>query len=637
VLCQHQDYASLAADSGYRALYAEVVGLYASIARNSPKKLGKNTSPVPHHDALRLRKIGVAAITSIFSPNDQYERPWNREYDSAFTSVLTNIRNPDKHDYIDYLQGLNRELREKDGRESIAMNRRHSVATVRTHSGYQEEQEPNPRTAEGTAQDADRIEEEEVGLLAIDCIKAIFETQNRVQIRAATMALMGYVSAENGRKDVGDWASQLFRLITTWTPVQDRFIIIFTAVETLQGVSVDDSNFVLQETYAKMIRSVLCSELNLIGLSVMDVLVALMTTTIYAVTQSSRPQSENKPTTTSSEHDAVSATIIELKQCISCLASDVYYSDQVTDMIAAILVRVKAYPSATDVKRDIFGRSRSRSRTRTTGSKPNGVSFSAAKNSANDVASMAPGTSGTPQRDQSTLDQSTDASVGADTSEKTSSLRSGHFTTDEARKCALEIIRDILVRAQSSRRQGQGNVMIGRNRVPVGVWEGTQWLARTGPEEVRDAYKDAVAMWAKLESDEKDSNILDFEADDCFGKFVERSRAPSSVRGSIGPSHQSHPQLLMLPNFGVERRLSAGKEDACSGVDVPRPRVKATDLEEIMAGKREVELHQHDYLGHQIGTDGPTESSNDLQKLLAGIQVEDEKPNRVPIMAAPPY
>ncbi|KAI5370117.1 Putative protein EFR3 [Septoria linicola] len=635
-LCRHQDGASLAADHEYRDLYTQVVRLYGSLARNNTKKLGRSTQPVANHDALRLRKAGVAAITSIFAPAEQLERNWNREFDNSFASVLTNLRNSGKHDYIDYLQGMNREAEEKEGRDGKTLGRRQSITHNRTLSSYQEEQEPDPRTAEGTAQDADRIEEEEVGLLAVDCVKAIFATQNRGQTREATFSFMRYIAGEQGRS-IDEWSAQLFRLITSWTPVQDRFVILFTAVETLRRLPVDGADFRLHETYAKMIHGVMSSELNLIGLSVMDVLIGLMTTTIRAVTYSSRPGNNSvirDGIQVSNEQSAAMSTVEVLKACIACLAGHVYYSDQVTDMIAALLVRVKAYPSAADFKSNIFGETRSRSNTRATENTAARQRLGTSRGTKTSASNTSPAR---PSTAAAAITSATKDSIHDDksehereTSERSNSLRSGYFTTDEARKCAFDIVKSILQTAQSTKKQAHTNVVINRNRVPVGVWDGTQWLARLGSEDVRNAYKEAVTTWAQYESDEKDPNILDFEADDCFGKFVQKEKA-ASQRGSIGQSQQSHPQLLMLPNFGGERRLSSGNVSS-SGLGLDnngsiKPRVRAKDLEEIMEGKRQVELAAEINDGEQV----------DLRKLLAGIQVDEAPKSRVPLMAAPPY
>lgn len=243
VLCRHQDVANLAADSGYRALYEEVVRLYGSLAKNNTKKLGKSTTIVEQHDATRLRNAGVAAIKSIFATSE-LDRQWNHEYDAAFAAVLSNLRRDlnrdgEPQDYLRHLITLFNKSEEQESRASI--QRRISTATVsRTFSGLPEEGEPDPRVAEGTAQDADRLEEEEVGTLALDCLNTIFQSQNRAQARGGAIAFMRYLADEEQRyvavgkiASLEKWAATLFHLITTWTPVHVSVNVILPAYSML--------------------------------------------------------------------------------------------------------------------------------------------------------------------------------------------------------------------------------------------------------------------------------------------------------------------------------------------------------------------------------------------------------------------
>lgn len=202
--------------------------LYALLAKNNAKKLGKSTQPVAHHDATQLRKAGLAAIQSVFVPVE-LDRRWNSEFDNSFDAILGNLSHDSQrdrvpHDYLEHLLALSKS--EEEERTSTA-NRRQSISTMRTFSGLPDELDPDPRAAEGTAQDADRLEEDEVGVLALDCLKAIFQSQNRGQVRGGAVAFMRYTANEEQRTrgveksaTVEQWASILFRLITTWTPVQ---------------------------------------------------------------------------------------------------------------------------------------------------------------------------------------------------------------------------------------------------------------------------------------------------------------------------------------------------------------------------------------------------------------------------------
>ncbi|CAK4034921.1 Hypothetical predicted protein [Lecanosticta acicola] len=609
--CQHQDVGSLAADAEYRALYEEIVRLYADLARNSSKKLGGSTQLVAHHDATRLRKAGVAAIKSIFVPTE-LDRQWNRAFDSTFAAVLSNLHrdlqaNEEPQDYVEHLIALNAK-NEQEEEQVSAVNRRQSIATVRTFSGLADEQDPDPRAAEGTAQDADRLAEEEVGLLALDCIKTVFSSQNRAQARGGAEAFMRYVAekeqryiATNKPVTIEPWAAELFRLIISWTPVQDRFIFIVTAVEFLVRFPMESSqSFRVAAVYAKSILDVLRSDLNLIGLSVIDILLGLIHMTVRTIAIARAKTTDapiNRITTAASKTGAAEELIPYFKACIANLARHVYYSDQVTDLISFILLRVKpdAETTATEPSSE-----RERPATMTAATNP--------KVSASDVASAAgrPHTQGTP----------------------TSST--GTFATEDGRQIALEIIKDIIDIAKSTQQYSTGSVVITRNRVPLGVWEGSQWLLRDPSHDVRRAYKTALLEWVRFESDEGDEALIDFEADDCIEKLAEKKKPAASLHGSIGQSHRSaHPQLLMLPTNGAagERRMSSGKNSS-NGTepDATKPRVRASDLKEIIDGKRFVA---------PVKSGGGEEQPLDVKALLATIKIDPSRNQGLSM--APPY
>ena len=163
-LCDRQESAALAADSEYRDLYEQVVRLYSDLSQNNPKKLAKSAQAIPHQDALRLRKAGLSALISVFAPTDLPS--WsNSHFESAVPAIASNLLSDDPH----YLEHINEQSEKNEEEEKIRnMNRRQSLATVRTVSGmYEAPPEPDPRSAKGTAQDADKLEEEEVCILAL--------------------------------------------------------------------------------------------------------------------------------------------------------------------------------------------------------------------------------------------------------------------------------------------------------------------------------------------------------------------------------------------------------------------------------------------------------------------------------------
>lgn len=119
-----------------------------------------------------------------------------------------------------------------------------STATVRTVDGSSR---PTSAAVIGTADDADRLAEEEVGVQAIQCLKQIFVANNRAQIRLATGAMLKFIctSVQNRRPETskstrsnsnGTWSNTIMEMVTRWAPVQDRFVILVTVIETLVRV-----------------------------------------------------------------------------------------------------------------------------------------------------------------------------------------------------------------------------------------------------------------------------------------------------------------------------------------------------------------------------------------------------------------
>src|SRR5690606_36908091 len=72
------------------------------------------------------------------------------------------------------------------------------------------------------------------------------------------------------------------------------------------------------------------------------------------------------------------------------------------------------------------------------------------------------------------------------------------FSFATARVTALECIKEILVIA--NRRAGAARG-VGRNAVPLSVWEGTTWLLREEDAGVRRSYVDALTTYLMLEID----------------------------------------------------------------------------------------------------------------------------------------
>lgn len=537
VFCRHQDQATLAADLEYRELYKDIVTRYAAFARKEgSKSLGKSGQGVAVQDAIRLRKAGLGALKSVLA-SDALASEAGRQLDLVLPAILGNLRGEDEI-YLEHLMQLHKRSEEGDKQKTI--DRRQSMATVRTSTGLTRDSEADPRQAEGTTQDADDLADEEVAVLALECLRAIFVTDNRPQIRTATTVILRYLAsltaqpsttqpqrAGGGIPDFATdtWATKLFEMCTAWTAVQDRFILMVTTVETLVRAPLKESGLHQHLLYTALIDQVLSSELNLIGLSVMDVLLSLIQE-ILRVLQLSGPHVPGRNSAAqvfSSDEDdrhppatpdgpgqslpdmpseARLRLTARLKNCIADLGTHVYYTDQITDMLAAILMRLKPNPT-------------------TARGQQNPLAIAAAIEE--------------PQ--SAVVETASNVSISA-RQRSSSSSASSFFSFDTARQIALEAVRDVLVVAnhggarpslptiQTSSPEG---VADSRHKVPLAIWEGTQWLLRDPAPEVRRAYVDAITTWLRLETTKKDARIKEPKKKTPKKESVVARRAVSSA------------------------------------------------------------------------------------------------------------
>ncbi|MCJ1436751.1 plasma membrane localization protein [Xylographa pallens] len=487
--CEHHDMATLAADQSHLRRYEDVVKAYAGFAGSPPPQLrGTLSAPM----AIRWKSAGVQAIKSLTS-SDTLGTDGGRQLQIIIPMLLQNLSS-DRGDYLVTLQ-QRAEANDQNEKDSI-MIRRTSLATVRT---VDTNSETNPAAVSGTTADADRLAEEEVGVVTLQSLKQIFTVNNRAQIRTATTAMLKFIISKFVNKapivsDVShDWATILVEMVTTWTPVQDRFVILVTAMEALVRSPVTEGNLLQQLLLVTLVGNLLSSTINMIGLSVMDVLLGLIqhillllqlggkgsnvlphhqqTDAIDLFKVNKETLDQPSPTDTR-DHDlpkdatSPSATrqelLLRLRQCIGSLATHIYYSDQISDMIAAILLRLKPSPMS-------------------------GISTTAAAIEDPLAAALAISNSVNMKEDPHTHE---------------------FFSFGTARITALNAIKDVLMVA-NKKKSVSGAGAIGRNRVSVQTWEGTQWLLRDEDRRVRRAYVDALLTWLRLEMSNDDLRVME--------------------------------------------------------------------------------------------------------------------------------
>lgn len=490
--CEYHDVATLAADQEHIGQYEHIVRVYAGFAAQSPSTSAKGS--ISASVAIRWRSAGLQALQSITS-SEAVGADGGTQLNIIMPIILQNLH-PGNEDYLMMLQ---QRAQADEMEDKELARRRMSIATVRT---VEKEQKPDPGASAGTADDADRLAEEEVALQALKSLKRIFVTSNRVQLRMATTSVLTFVckevvrSQDGGRNsrsgNITSWATTLMEMASRWTPVQDRFVILVTTMETLIRSPVVEENLEEQLSLVTTVGWLLRSNINMIGLSVMDVLLGLVQhillllqlggkgsnvlphhqqTDAIDLFQDSRNRVD-QPSSTDGAEKVASETefspsanrqelLAILQRCIGDLATHVYYSDQISDIIGALLLCLKPSPMS-------------------------GVSTVAAAIENPEAAAQAIATSVKLQENPDT---------------------DKFFSFGTARVTALKAIKEVLIVANSKGSLSTGPV--GRNRVSVQVWEGTQWLLRDDDRRVRRAYVDALLTWLRLEMSKSDLRVME--------------------------------------------------------------------------------------------------------------------------------
>lgn len=471
IFCRHQDLAMLSADHEYVGLYRNVVKTYADFASGDSGATSK--TPLGRPLTLRWKNIGLQATKSVVD-SESLAMDGPKLLEITMPVVLQNLYATG--DFT--LSPLQKKAQssEKQEREQNSRRRRMSIATVQTVDPV----DGHATSASGTTADADKAAEMEGRVLSLRCLEKIFTPgSNRGQTHTAAKLMLDFFAS--CRHKWGDhanagqnWATDLLETIVNWTPVQDRFIILVTLVEKLVERPLVSEQLEPQLTLASLIDWLLCSPINLIGLSVLDGLIDLLQYLLGLLRQENHlskqlsspsgppasqtpEQSEKEPGT---EHDANEKSernpttlrqelVKLLEKCIGSLATHIYYADQVSDMVRNVISRLR--PS-------------------------------------------------TPPTEEPSDDTSPVESANA---RQNGPCRDTYFSFPAARASALKTIQNILVVA-NLRKSLAGTGPDSRNRVPIQVWEGTQWLLRDSDRDVRHAYVDALVSWLQLETDKSD-------------------------------------------------------------------------------------------------------------------------------------
>lgn len=429
--CKHHDGTNLSSDQAYVNLFEDVLTLYANFA---------STPQQPFE--LRWRSIGLQAVKLIASSEALAAGNSQKQLDLIAPVIIRNLFS-ESEEKLEILRSRAQSVEDEDEDDKgLTLNRVLTSATI----------------AEGAtvaAEVSDKLEEEDIGVLALQSLKRIFETDSNSHISASADAVFRVICSLDPVSE--RWATALVEMIARWAPVQHSYLILTRCQGMLVNISDNDQTLQKQVLLAGIMCHLLSSSVNLIGLSVMDVLAALLQHTSQllrheslsgtpsqsptGLSTSNTPRSSNGEVNTGISTLAAThlrhALLEKLEKCIGDLATHIYYSDQIADMVAEILLHLK--PTSSSM-------------------------------------------SGSPNHTQQDLSAGKDSpTVG--------------FGGTLARRVGLRALKSILVIAD---RKGETSG-VGRHKVPMRVWEGSHWMIRDEDVTVRRAYIDAFVTWLRLE------------------------------------------------------------------------------------------------------------------------------------------
>lgn len=294
--------------------------------------------------------------------------------------------------------------------------------------------------------------EQEANLLAMQTLRKLFESAEAgaSQVNYASHTVIRFILA---RPTNESWATSMIDLMAQWTPVQSRFAILRSLLEVLASLSRDDLKQKLVVT--RLISSLLSSSVNLAGLSVLDVLHVLFGQILGLI--------ERAPAGGLAADPERQSLVNNLALATGDLASHVYYSNQIADMVTEVLVNMR--PAASGVVEH---------------STSNGSDHHSRSSTAN-ISSDTP-------ESPSTVNSYTNL-------EKFLSRTKDYNASDkDAIVVGLRTVKEIIQIANSI------ETGVKRNVVPLHAWDRTEWALTDSSRAVQYAYVDALLAYFKFEA-----------------------------------------------------------------------------------------------------------------------------------------
>ncbi|KAI5295648.1 plasma membrane localization protein [Ascosphaera acerosa] len=612
-LCRHLDPNLFIAERDVVERYARLVNTYAGFALSSPATVqpAPNT-PNDNHNAtppsissttalLQWKTAGLRAIQAVLSIDDlgtdvmtqlDVVLPALLEnlYDctGSITSPLPSDASDDSSDpatsaRINALEEAKRELdalaysaNRNSMQSGLSADAALAATVTRTATA----------TAEQTATDELRTAELQVRTLALGCLQQIFASStNTAHIRYATAQTLSFIVARRTTADMhsdsgSDWGNHLLGILATATPVQNRFLILLAAMESLLDTPLVPRSLPAQLVLAALVDGLLASPNNMIGLSVIDVLLGLLQhlLLLHRVSTGRTKRVLHRQATTAfvrytppatamrataalpdragsapaiptekggkiaaggnaalSENTPGQAQLVGvLEQCIGHLATHVYYADQVADMVATILSKIRP-SSCTAASSSETSRAAADDEDDGNGDGDGGSATGTA------IGRKDPKASQITANTVTTGSTASPTAYGSPTDADADDERL--FTFTQVQVSALRAVKNVLRIANGATQSLQHRTVPteSRTHVPISAWEETQWMLRHPDNAVQFHYVDALITWLQTETSALDLRIVEYEKRTLQGSSNALQAVSSSGNGRPLTAHTSVP------------------------------------------------------------------------------------------------
>ncbi|KAA8916481.1 hypothetical protein TRICI_001344 [Trichomonascus ciferrii] len=398
VFCKRHDGALFTGDPDYVKSFHELVNRYIEISANAK---GPNE--------LQWRFLGIHAAKSVAG--------------SAAVSV------PTGHVLSSKLGPLVLSVLTHDDAELL--NLRNKV----------DEQVTTEATTSAATDDNDHKEEDvrkKMQLTAMEALKHFFDATASVQLRHSTKVVVKYI-LDNGYSS--RWSTTLIQIVAKWTPVQIRFVVLLSLVDVFVNQQVGVVQTQLELT--GLISSLLSSSVNMVGLSVMDVLRVLVNHQHKMI----RHQIDIKDV-----KEPLDPLIESITNCIASITTHIYYADQISDMVSDILTRTH-----------------------------HGISVT--------VGSSGP----TSSRSSSSLNHM----LSEQNSNVSSANNHQNHPHKYSAKARTKVLMTDLKNVEAILKVSKSNQGLDTNKISINAWEGTQSLITHDNREVRLAFASAFITYLK--------------------------------------------------------------------------------------------------------------------------------------------